>query len=201
MNLLDCFYDPLNIMDKVLTQPVELIDVNNFPDDDAKQQQLSDIMEGALKNSRNMNAEKYLARLALSLNSLDFSNDTTLKFIRTLLSYLLGVGNEANFRTFFEAGNNLIEPVRGELLFQTSCLSPFGPAELLKITPGDFLTIAEKLRAMGAEQAKQVRTEEIAVNSLKEGIEPAFVARITGLELAVVLRLKAKLEDDSKAPE
>ena len=126
---------------------------------------------------------------------------------------MLGVGNEANFKIFFEAGNKLIEPVRGELLFQTSCLSPFGPAELLKITPGDFLTIAEKLRAMGAAKAREegigvgrvegieVGREEVAVNSLKEGVEPAFVARITGLDLAVVLKLKAKLGDDSKTPE
>ena len=68
------------------------------------------------------------------------------------------------------------------------------------------MTGAEQLRAMGREEGlaesreknwekgREEAREEIAINSLKEGFEPRFVSRITGLELAVILKLKLKLK-------
>jgi hypothetical protein len=45
------------------------------------------------------------------------------------------------------------------------------------------------LKTGNIDEAERV---EIAINFLKEGVEPSFVARNTGLELAVVLKLKAQ---------
>ena len=53
------------------------------------------------------------------------------------------------------------------------------------------MTIAEQLRAKGEERG----FEKVAINLLKDGAEPAFVTRMTGLDLAVILKLKDELED------
>ena len=45
------------------------------------------------------------------------------------------------------------------------------------------MTAAEKLQAMGEEKGR----EQVAINSLKEGVNPQFVARITGLELTAIV--------------
>ncbi|NQZ09033.1 MAG: hypothetical protein HRT35_17900 [Algicola sp.] len=62
-----------------------------------------------------------------------------------------------------------------------------------------IMTAAYKLRAWGREeglaQTSKKVFEEIAINALKEGADPRFVARITGLDLPVILKLKAQLED------
>ena len=73
------------------------------------------------------------------------------------------------------------------------------------------MTYAEKLIARGeeaglekgervglkkGEQAELVKgKEEVAINLLREGAEPPFVAKVTKLELGAVLRLKASLDD------
>ena len=62
------------------------------------------------------------------------------------------------------------------------------------------MTAAEKLRALGREegleQGIEKGLEKVAINSLKEGVDPQFVARITGLKLTVILKLKAQLDEE-----
>jgi predicted transposase/invertase (TIGR01784 family) len=172
MSLADCFDDPLGIMSTMFNNPVPLIDVNQASDDEFKQQQLLGIMTSALKHSRDRDIKRYLKWLTQRLNSMDLSKDLGLNFVRTVLNYLLNVGNTADIEQFIKGGQRLPEPVRGE-----------------------FMTIAEKLRAMGAEEGKVEGIEEVANSLLKEGVEPRFVARVTKLELAVVLKLQAQLKN------
>ncbi|MFT5164144.1 MAG: hypothetical protein ACI9FJ_002745 [Alteromonadaceae bacterium] len=126
------------------------------------------IMTSALKHGRDRDIKRYLKWLTESLNSMALDGHLALNFIRTVLNYLLNVGDTADVEQFIKGGQRLPEPVRGE-----------------------FMTIAEKLRAMGAEEGK----EEVAVSLLKEGVEPKFVARVTKLELAAVLKLQAELDN------
>ena len=56
------------------------------------------------------------------------------------------------------------------------------------------MTIAEQLKAMGAEEAREATQEEIAIKLLKENADPRFIERITGLDLKVILELKAQLD-------
>ncbi|MFT4928950.1 MAG: putative transposase/invertase (TIGR01784 family) [Phenylobacterium sp.] len=175
MNLMDSFDDPLNIMQGMFSKPVHLVDINQVQDSELKKQQLLGIMSGALKHSRDRDISRYLLQLTDRLNSVDLSDDLALKFLRTTLNYLLGVGNTADVEQFIKGGLQLAEPVRGE-----------------------FMTIAEQLRAMGAEEGLEKGLKkgrkEIAINLLEEGLDPHFVARNTGLELDVILKLKAKLK-------
>ncbi|NQZ12531.1 MAG: hypothetical protein HRT35_35710 [Algicola sp.] len=65
------------------------------------------------------------------------------------------------------------------------------------------MTAAEKSQAMGEERGlkkgREIGLEEgletVAINSLKEGADPRFVERITGLELTFILKLKEQLEE------
>ena len=52
------------------------------------------------------------------------------------------------------------------------------------------MTAAEKIE----EYVEQKGIEKVAVNLLKEDAEPGYVARITELELADILKLKAQFE-------
>ncbi len=197
MKLADCFDDPLKVMQSLFENPVHLVDVNQVEDDEIRQQQLLGIMTGALKHSRDRDMNRYLLQLKDGLNSMDLSDDLALKFLRTTLNYLLGVGNTADIFHFVKGAQQLTEPLRGE-----------------------FMTIAEQLRAMGAAEAREETLEEgmekglekgieeglekgiekgletAANNLLKEGAEPRFIARITGLELASILQLKTKFEEE-----
>jgi hypothetical protein len=148
---------------------VPLIDVNMVTDDELERQQLLGIMAGALKHSRDRDIKRYLIRLMENLNTMDLSDDLALQFIRTVFNYLLGTGNATNVEQFIQEGWRLREPIRGEMM-----------------------TIAEQLQAMGEEKAR----EEIALRSLREGADPRFVERITGLELSVILKLKKALDGE-----
>ena len=52
----------------------------------------------------------------------------------------------------------------------------------------------KKSHKEGLEEVLEKGLEKVAINALKEGVDPQFVARITGLELAVIFKLKARLE-------
>jgi predicted transposase/invertase (TIGR01784 family) len=166
MHLKDCFDDPLNLMDKMFNEPVPLVDVNQFNDDDIKKQQLLGIMTGALKHSRDQDIGQYLIWLMSDLKLMDLEGSLALNFINSVLNYLLKVGNIANVQQFVANAQQLPEPVKGE-----------------------FMTAAEKLMALGRDE----KQEEVAINALNEGADPRFVARITGLDLAVIEGLKAGL--------
>ena len=128
-------------------------------------------MIGALKHGGDPDIKHYLSNLTRLLNSIDFTSEMRLKFVNTLLYYLMRVGNTKDFKQFIHNGQQLTEPVRGE-----------------------FMTIAEQLKAMGAEEAREATQEEIAIKSLKENADPRFIERITGLDLKTILELKAQLD-------
>ncbi|MFT5162000.1 MAG: putative transposase/invertase (TIGR01784 family) [Alteromonadaceae bacterium] len=187
MDLADCFDDPLNIMHNMFKEPVHLIDVNQFEDDQLKQQQLLGIMSGALKYSRARDIGPHMIWLLQGDNSIDLSDPLTLKFVKTFFNYMVGVGNIADIELFIKNAQQLPEPVRGEVM-----------------------TAAEKLRAMGAEEGRQAGhqegrqkgleegKQEIAINLLKEKVDPLFIARITGFELTVILALKEQLDENDE---
>lgn len=56
------------------------------------------------------------------------------------------------------------------------------------------MTAAEQLRQAGREQGAHKKAQEIALNLLKEGAEPKFVAKITQLSPAEIKQLQTKSE-------
>lgn len=121
----------------------------------------------ALKHSRDKDIRKYLTQLAKQLNKMDLGHHIALNFIRSTLNYILGVGNTENANQFIEQSWRLPQPIRGE-----------------------FMTIAVQLKALGREEGENNALKRVAANLLKEGVEPKFVAKNTGLSLEVVLEIK-----------
>lgn len=175
LRLADCFNDPHQLMGDWLTGIVPLVDLNQEEDEDLKQKQLFGIMALSLKHSRDKDIRRYFSQLAEILNRLDLSDYLALNFTKSVLNYLLGVGNAEDIEQFIDESWRLPEPVRGE-----------------------FMTIAEQLKDIGREEGREegrIETQEqVAIRLLKEGCETKFAAKIAGLELAVVLKLKAQLE-------
>ena len=186
MNLGDSFYDPLNIMQGMFPVPIPLVDVNQISDDDLKQQQLLGIVTSALKHSRAPDVASYMIvdmkRLAEIKESMDLNDGVALNLSNTYSNYMFIVGNINNVEQFIEDIQQLPEPIRGEFMTAAEKLQAMGEVKGLR-----------KGREEGREEGLEEGLEKVAINSLKEGVDPQFVARITGLELAVILKLKARL--------
>ncbi len=129
----------------------------------------------ALKHIRDRDITEFLLMVSANLKAMDLTQRLTIDFIKTMFNYTIKFGNADNIEQLNEVGRQLPQPVRGE-----------------------FMTAAETLRAWGEEQGIEKGIEKVAINSLKEGADPRFVGRITGLEMSIILKLKAQLEDQSK---
>ena len=57
-----------------------------------------------------------------------------------------------------------------------------------------FMTIAEQLEARGKAEGEIEGIKKTALNLLKEGTDPQFVAKVTGLSLDDVKRLQGDAE-------
>ena len=211
MNLADSFYDPLNIMNGMFPVPVNLIDANQITEEELKQQNLFGLMASALKHSRDSDVGRRIIEdmksLAQIQQLMDLSPELTLNLSTTYLNYMLIVGNIVNLKQFVQGIAQLPEPIRGETMTAAEQLRAQGREEGLEegmekgmekgIEKGMEKGIEkgiEKGMEKGMERGIEKGTVKVAINSLKEGIEPRFIARITGLDLAVILKLKAQLE-------
>lgn len=175
MHLSDCFDDPYNIMNNLFLGEVPLVDVNEESDEELKSMKLLGIMALLLKYCRSKDCSQYLPILIEQLNSLDFIGPATLNSLDRFIHYLLTVGSVEDVAYLIEQSHQLVEPVRGEIM-----------------------TIAEQLEARGAEKAEKQTREEVAIASLKEGIAPQTVAKISQLDLAFILKLKTRIDKDSQ---
>ncbi|PCK08342.1 MAG: hypothetical protein COA42_09510, partial [Alteromonadaceae bacterium] len=189
LKLEDCFDDPLGIMHNVLTKPVPLIDVNQLSEEQLWQQRWVSPMAAALRFSRGYNLPDgidvgdVLIRILKDMDNAETADDELAQvkdLIHSLLSYMFNGDN-------IELGDNFEEKVQG----------------LHAPLRGELMTYAEKLIARGeeaglekGEQAGLVKgKQEVAINLLREGAEPPFVAKVTQLELGTVLMLKASIDN------
>jgi predicted transposase YdaD len=177
LKLEDCFNDPLGLMRKVLSDAVPLIDVNQLSDEALKQQSWVGPMARALKHIRDRDLTDILLELLEDIQQLESDDgNQLLEFVRTLLNYMLYTGNIGDVGGFLEQGHDrLAAPIRSE-----------------------FMTIADKLKALGAQEGREEGRQEgesstketVAVRLLREGTEPQFVVKVTDLSLKEVLRLQ-----------
>lgn len=181
LDLADCFEDPLGLMKNLFQQPLHLVDVNQLSDTHLKQQQWVGIVARALKHIRKADIGPDLLEWLRDCQALDNHSQQWLDFIRTLLNYTLKAGNVADIETLVAESYRLPQPI-GET----------------------FMTIAEQLEARGEArgeakgkaEGKAEGLKTTARNLLKEGSDPQFVARVTGLSRDVVEQLHAELSGD-----
>ncbi|MFT4928098.1 MAG: putative transposase YdaD [Phenylobacterium sp.] len=96
---------------------------------------------------------------------------------------MLSVGKIADREQFMKDVQQLPEQVRGEIMTAAEEFQAIGEVKGL-----------EKGLKKGREEGREEGQEKTAINLLKEGSDPQFVARITELELAVILKLQAQRE-------
>jgi predicted transposase/invertase (TIGR01784 family) len=174
MTLADCFNDPLGLMRTLFQEPIDLVDVNQLSDEALKQQHWVGIVARALKHIREADIGPYLLEWLHDCEALDDHSQQWLDFIRTLLHYATGAGNVDDIDHLVEESHHLSKPI-GET----------------------FMTIAEQFEARGEAKGRaegEARLRKTARNLLKEGTDPQFVAKVTGLTLDEVKRLQDDVE-------
>ena len=171
--LTDCFDDPLKIMAEIFAKPLDVIDIGDTHDDELKRQKLLGIMTGALKHIRDRDITNFMTDLFDRLHSIDMRLDWEQQFVLAALKYMLNTGNIDKAEPLLAAIDKLPDTIRGE-----------------------FMTAAEKLQEkgieIGEEKGRKEERIEIAINFLKDGVEPRIVARNTGLEMTVIHKLQAQ---------
>ncbi len=160
---------PLNIMDDVFQRPLSLIDVNQLSDEELLQQKWVGPVSMAFKHIRAENIKPYAMAIFEALTRWPLDHPETVELLKLLLNYLFDVGNINDVDAFIEVDmNRLSGPIRSEVM-----------------------TIAEKLR----EEGEQKGLEKAALMMLREGVEIAFIAKVTNLSVADIERLKATLKN------
>ena len=166
--LIKCFDDPCGIMQAFLSNPVRLIDIGQIPDEQLQKQKLLGVIEQALKYSRAKQPERHIVDIMQQIATLDFANYRELQLaIKLVVNYMFAVANDINFDKVIEAGSQMPKPVRGE-----------------------YMTIAERLKAMGEERGVAKSKVEIAKNMFSLGLSDDIIAQSTGLSLEEVLEIK-----------
>ena len=172
-SLQSCFDDPLNIMSEVLYKDIALVDVNQLSDEVLKKQEWIGPVTSALKHIR----QQEMAPFALEiLSSLQWPMDKyeAQEMLELILNYLLSAGNIDDIDSFIESSiEQLSSPIRSEMM-----------------------TFAEKMEERGIQKGKQEGKiegkQDIALRMLNEGIDLAFISKVTDLSLADLKRLQEK---------
>ena len=121
----------------------------------------------ALKHIFARDIMPYLRDIAELLHNIDESGGRD--YVAIVLQYILERGELKDKQAFFELINAKISPEIGETI----------------------MSLAEQLKAEGKVEGKAERDIEIAKRLLAEGVDVAFIAKITGLS-AVKIKENAK---------
>jgi predicted transposase/invertase (TIGR01784 family) len=110
------------------------------------------------------------------------------ELLELLLNHLLKVDNIEDVKTFVEVSTERLSgPVRSEIMTFADKLKDEGRQQ------GRQAGIQEGRRE-GIQAGSQERAEKIALTMLQEGVEVAFVAKVTSLSLSHVERLSLTLK-------
>jgi hypothetical protein len=93
LNLSDCFDDPLGLMVNLFAKPIPMVDVNQLPDEQLRQQQLLGAFALALKHVRDANISPLVIDLISTHGQLQLHQKAELAFMALVLEYLFKAGN------------------------------------------------------------------------------------------------------------
>ena len=175
LELSHCFDDPAKLMENFWQQPVPLIDINEFDDQQLLTQDIEGLMSIALKHGRDKEISKILLRIIQALLNLDFSEEIRLQFSERVAAYLYSVGKITDKQAFKRSIDKLPNPIRGKIMTFAEEMKIEGRVEGL---------------VKGRVEGRVERTEEVAVNGLKQGLLPKLISQLTGLSLERIAQLK-----------
>lgn len=166
LTLEGCIYDPKNIMSNFWQKPINLIDVNEYDDEQLLKHQLAGILSTALKYSHKKDITKVIYKILDLLITLDIRDPIRLELIATILNYMLDTSELEDKSYFIRYLEKLPTPLKGELM-----------------------TIADEFRKEGEEIGEIKALKRTAINALKQGIKPKAVSKFTGLSFDEVNQL------------
>ena len=153
---------PSSLIDRYFLKPFQLIDLGQIDDQTLKQHAWSGVMEFALKHIFARDILPWLKDIAATLRHLD--NAGGRDYIEIVLQYLLERGELSDNEAFFKLIDTQISHEVGEKI----------------------MSLAEQLK----EEGRIEKEREIAKRMLNEGMDPALVAKVTGLSLNKVKMLQ-----------
>lgn len=161
---------PKELIERYFLKPFQLIDLGDIDDEQLKRHAWVGIMEFVLKHIRARNMLPFLQDIVGEMRVAVQSGGH--EFVAIVLQYALERGELENKKAFFELINNQISADMGEKV----------------------MTLAEQLRAEGRQEGLQEGILEgkleVAERLMQERVEISFIAKITGLPLEKLHKLK-----------
>ncbi len=153
---------PRELIEKYFLKPFQLIDLGKIEDKELKQHAWVGVIAFALKHIFARDIMPHLQDMAGLLHKIDQAGGRD--YISIVLQYLLERAELKDRQKFFELINTQISPEVGEKV----------------------MSLAEQFKAEGKIESKI----EMAECLLAEGVEIAFVQRVTGLPLAKIKEIQ-----------
>lgn len=163
------------LMHTLLSNPFSLIDVNTVPDEELKKRLYSGTMEFVMRYQFRQHFDQQLLQIIGNLAQLTI--DPKDNFLLKLLRYILIIDEK------HDTVQSLLMTIHDN-----------APPSLR----GNIMGLAEKIYHEGEEkgiekgriEAEKNTKVEIAKNMLDEGTDPVFVAKVTGLSLSFIKKIK-----------
>ncbi len=134
----------------------------------------------------------YALRILDALTGWPEDDPETVELLKLLLNYVYVVGNIDDAEAFFEAGNNRTSRlVRSEMMTIAEKLREQG---MKKGREQGMQEGREQGREQGIKEGERKGLEKTAMTMLQEGVEVAFIAKVTGLSVADIEQLQVSLE-------
>ncbi len=167
---------PADLIDRYALQPFQLIELNQIPDEELRSSLWAGTMSLAMKHIFDRDVIPALRSFIDLLKALKDQHGGD-ELILSLLYYL------------YQRGDS-----------DTSQFQELIATELPKDIGEKTMTLAERHTQMGIQQGIQQGSREekihIAHNLLREGVEPALVAKTTGLDPYTIINIIAELQSE-----
>lgn len=177
---------PKELVDQYFLQPFQLIDLNKIDDKTLREHTWAGVAEIMMKHIRAADILPYLKELAAVLKKIDQNGGRD--YVEILLQYTFGKGEIEDDGAFFDLIRTQISPEIEE----------------------NMMSLAKKFEQRGLEQGihhgiqqgiqKGLDEAQIkyATKMLLDGVESAFISKITELPLEKVLALKKQILEQAK---
>ena len=163
MDLTDCIDDPKDRMQSFWQNTVQLVEVEDYSDEQLLAQKLDGVLSLALKHSREADLTDIVYLITKRLSNIDAFEHIELEFIKRLMFYLWRTQGKIDKEQLTVKLDELNQPIGGEVM-----------------------TFVEQLREEGQEVGRFNEKIDMAINCLKEGASFDFIAKVTGLPIEKV---------------
>lgn len=172
--LVDCFYDPKNIMRQFFSNVINLVNVHDYSDDELLSSKLEGMMSFALKHSIDKQVDNALYTLIEHFLAIDSKEDSELQLFQLVLRFMFGRNSVKNPQRFIDYAKSLPDKVKGDVM---------NVAEQIK----DWVIEERRLEAVIQEK------REIAIKLLQKGADENLISEVTNLSIEQVAMLKDEL--------